>query len=190
MKNRTQFLFFVLASTLGLFSMTIGSEAAAPEKTKKAPAAEKKAAEEEEETVIGVDEARRRAQLLHETFHTTLRVIHSRYYREDEGLTIPSRSLEMVFGRLARLQKVKLRWLAVNAQAMDIDHNPRDKFEKSAVKALSKGEKEYERVEDGIYKHVGTIRLSSQCLKCHLPNRRSTRDRTAGLVISMPVKSD
>jgi hypothetical protein len=30
--------------------------------------------------------------------------------------------------------------------------------------------------------------LSSECLKCHLPNRTSTKDRAAGLVITMPVR--
>ncbi len=32
-----------------------------------------------------VDEARERAKLLHGTIHDTLQIVHSRYYREDQG---------------------------------------------------------------------------------------------------------
>lgn len=136
-----------------------------------------------------VTEARDRARLLHETIHGTLLVVHRDFYREDEGLPIPSRSMKYVFNKLERQWDVKIEWLAVNAQAMDVDHEPRDQFEKKAVVALSKGKLEFEGVEKGRYRHVGTIRLSSECLKCHLPNRRSNEDRAAGLVISMPLKT-
>ena len=32
------------------------------------------------------------------------------------------------------------------------------------------------------------ITLTNHCLKCHVPDRKSTEDRTAGLIISMPVQ--
>ncbi len=73
---------------------------------------------------------------------------------------------------------------------MNIEHNPRDEFEKKAVKALTSGKNEFEAVERGSYRYVGAITLSNECLKCHLPRRTSTDDRSAGLVISMPVKQD
>lgn len=137
-----------------------------------------------------VAEARGRAQLLHETIHGALQVMHRDFFREDEKLTIPSRSLEDVFRELARSYDVEVRWLAVNTEAMNVDHKARTDFEKTAVKALASGKQEFELSEDAVYRHAGVIRLSSQCLKCHVPNRTSTKDRAAGLVITMPLLND
>jgi hypothetical protein len=135
-----------------------------------------------------VDEARGRAALLHETIHATLQFVHAQYYREDEGLLLPAATLKSVFRELAERRKVELRWLVVEGRAMNIDHNPRDEFEKQAVKALGSGKDEFELAEDGVYRYAAPITLGSECLKCHLPNRTSNASRAAGLVISMPVE--
>lgn len=135
-----------------------------------------------------VAEARDRARLLHETFHGALQVMHRDFFDDEDTRNIPSRSLEDVFAELARSQHVKLRWLAVNAEALNVDHKPSDEFEKRAVKALSAGEQEYEAVAGDVYQYAGSIKLSSQCLKCHLPGRTSNKDRAAGLVITMPLE--
>ena len=135
-----------------------------------------------------VAEARGRARLLHEAIHGALQVMHRDFFREDEGLTIPSRSLEDVFREMARSYQVELRWLAVNTDAMNVDHKPQTEFEQSAVRALASGKLEFEAAEASIYRHAGAVRLSSQCLKCHVPFRTSTKDRTAALVISMPLE--
>lgn len=134
-----------------------------------------------------VAEAKARARLLHETLHGALQVMHRDFFDDEEPRKIPSKSLEDVFTELARSHNVKLHWLAINAEALSIDHKPRNEFEKQAVKALSSGEKEYESVTENSYRYVGSIKLASQCLKCHLPNRTSTKDRAAGLVITMPL---
>lgn len=135
------------------------------------------------------DEARVRSQLLHEMIHGALQVMHRDFYREDEGLPLPSRSLEDVFIELARTWGVEIRWLVVDAEAMNVDHLPRDDFEKQAVERLAAGESAFDAVIDGVYRHAGAVLLSSQCLKCHVPNRTTLEDRTAGLVISMPLKA-
>lgn len=134
-----------------------------------------------------VAQARARARILHETIHGALQVMHRDLFREDEKLTIPSQSLEDVFKELHRSHDVEARWLAVNTEAMNVDHRAQTDFEKDAVKALATGETEFESTDDRIYRYAGAIRLSSQCLKCHLPNRTSTEDRAAGLVISIPL---
>lgn len=134
-----------------------------------------------------VEEARGRARLLHETIHDTLQVIHAQYYREDEGLAIPAATLKRVFRELAERHNVEVRWLVVDARAMNVDHNPRDEFEKQAVKSFASGKDEYELTSSGIYRHAGLITLTSECLKCHLPNRTSNKSRAAGLVIAMPI---
>ena len=134
------------------------------------------------------DEARGRARLLHETLHGVLQVMHRDFFDDESTHRIPSRSLEDVFAELAREHKVSVRWLAVNAEALNIDHKPRSEFERNAVDALKAGKPEYELREKGVYRFAGAIRLSSQCLKCHLPNRTSTKDRAAGLVISIPMQ--
>lgn len=134
------------------------------------------------------EEAHTRARLLHETIHGSLQVMHRDFFLEDESITIPSHSLEDVFKELDRAYGVKVRWLAVNAKAMNIDNEPKSDFDKSAVTVLSDGKPEYDLLSNNIYQFAGSIRLPSQCLKCHLPRRTSNKDRVAGLVISMPLK--
>jgi len=133
-----------------------------------------------------VDEARARAEILHETVHGALQVMHRDFFLEDQGPTIPSQSLEDVFRELTRSHGVELRWLVVNTNAMNVENKARTDFEKQAVKVLAEGKSSFESTEGGVYRHAGAIRLASQCLKCHLPRRTSTKDRAAGLVISMP----
>lgn len=137
-----------------------------------------------------VDEARRRAEILHEAMHATLQIVHLQYFREDEGVAIPAATLRSVFRELSRRQGVELRWLAVNAQAMNADHEPASDFEKEAARKLAAGATSHEQVEAGTYRRVGVIGLESECLKCHQPTRMDTRPRTAGLVIAMPVAGD
>jgi hypothetical protein len=132
-------------------------------------------------------EARGRAELLHETFHGVLQVVHHQYYREDEGLPIPAATLKKVFQELASRKQVDVRWLAVNAAPMNLDHVPQNDFERKAVAALAEGNDAYESIEQGVYRRVAAITLTNECLKCHAPNRSSTKDRIAGLSISMPV---
>lgn len=134
-----------------------------------------------------VEEARARARLLHETIHGTLQVVHRDFF-EEESRSIPSHSLEDVFSELERSHQVHVRWLAVNAKAMNVDNEPQTDFEKEAVKALSSGQERFEAVSPERYQFVGAIRLSSQCLKCHLPARSSNAARTAGLVVTMPLR--
>ena len=134
-----------------------------------------------------IEEARDRAVLLHDLANETLRAIHDAYYREDEGLPIPAVLLRDVFGELATRRQVEFRWLAVDADAMNVDHKAKTDFEKKAVQALAAGEALHEETADGVYRHVGVVPLTSECLKCHLPNRRSTRTRHAALMIAIPV---
>lgn len=133
------------------------------------------------------DEARERARLLHGTIHDTLQIVHSRYFREDEGLPIPAATFKQVFQHLAERDDIELRWLAVDTRAMNIDHKPRNEFEKEAVRILLSGKDEYEAASDGVYRHVGRITLGADCLKCHLPGRSSNKSRAAGLMIAIPI---
>ena len=71
-------------------------------------------------------------------------------------------------------------FLAVNTAAMNVDHKPRTEFEHVAVRALESGKEAFEASNGEVYRRAGVIRLSSQCLKCHVPNRTSTKDRAAG----------
>lgn len=136
-----------------------------------------------------VAEARARARLLHETIHGSLQIMHRDFFRDDEGLPIPSHSLEDVFEELAKTYDVRIHWLVVNARAMNVDNRPRNDFEKQAVTALSSGKDYFEVHTKKQYQYAGAVRLASQCLKCHLPARNSNKSKTAGLVIQMPLKS-
>lgn len=176
MNNLQRLTFAALATAASLVIVVTGN--GAPPAVLEAPSTELPTA----------NEARARAQLLHETLHATLQVVHHEYYREDEALAIPAATLKKVFHELATRQKVELRWLAVNAQPMNADHIARDPFEKLAVAALADGKEAYEQAEDGVYRHAAAITLTSDCLGCHAPTRTSNKDRTAGLVITMPIQ--
>ena len=72
-----------------------------------------------------VEEARERARLLHGTIHDTLQIVHSRYYREDEGLTIPAATLKEVFKRLAERRRRQAPLAGRRRRAMNIDQTRR-----------------------------------------------------------------
>jgi hypothetical protein len=141
----------------------------------------------EQPAATTVSQARRQAEILHSTLHSSLRVIHDRYYREDEALPIPAAILGEVFKDVEAEQHVKLRWLAVEGLAMNSDHKPADEFERQAAEQLKAGKRSHEIAADGLYRRAAPITLSGNCLKCHMPDRRSTRDRVAGLIIAIPV---
>ncbi|MGV3485788.1 MAG: c-type heme family protein [Planctomycetaceae bacterium] len=134
-----------------------------------------------------VAEARARARLLHETIHGTLQVVHRDFFNEEDAHAIPSASLEDVFEELSKSYRVKVRWLIVDTDMVNVDHKAQDAFEENAVKSLAKGEQQLEAVEGETYRYAAPIRLASQCLKCHVKDRTSTDERTAGLLISMPL---
>ncbi len=136
---------------------------------------------------ISVEQARRQAEVLHSAMHATLQLTHHRYYREDEGLPIPAAVVKQIFREVKDEQGVELRWLVVEGQAMNSEHKAKDDFERAAVKALLDGQPSHEQVADGFYRHAGPIRLGNACLKCHVPDRKSTTERRAGLIISIPV---
>jgi len=137
-----------------------------------------------------VTEARSRARILHETLHGSLQVMHRDFFREDEGLTIPSRSLEDVFSELKQSYDLELHWLAVDTPAMNVDHQPTGEMQLKAAGALKDGDAEFEAVFEDRYYFAGPIRLSATCLSCHLSRRSSNDDRAAGLMISMPLHTE
>lgn len=178
MNRKSKTIWTMLSMATGLLLASLGAEATPPGK----PHTDANAA-----PLPSVEEARDRARLLYETIQATLQVVHHEYYREDEKIPIPARTLQKVFRELAERQKVEVRWLAVTGQAMNQDHLPQNDFEKKAVSALAAGAEEFELTDNGIYRRVGVITLTSECLKCHAPNRTNTKNRAAGLVIAMPI---
>jgi hypothetical protein len=71
---------------------------------------------------------------------------------------------------------------------MNSDHVAKMPFELAAVKALPAGKPSHEQIENGTYQRAGAIRLSNECLKCHVPDRTSMKNRTAGLIIAIPFE--
>lgn len=160
----------------GFTSAFLGSTAVWPDEPPKPTA-----------SLPSVAEARQRARLLHGTIHDTLQVVHARYFREGERLAIPAAALQDVFKQLEEREGIKLRWLVVEGRPMNIDHEPRDAFEKEAARLLASGRPEHELATPDLYRHAGPITLRAECLKCHLPSRSDNKPRTAGLLISVPV---
>lgn len=135
-------------------------------------------------------EAKTRATILHETFHGALQVMHRDFFREDDGLSIPSRSLEDVFAELEKSHGIELRWIAVDLKAMNIDNEPETGFEKRAAQQLKTGKTSFDETDENIYRFAGRIRLSATCLSCHASRRTNNDDRAAALVISIPLSTE
>lgn len=133
-------------------------------------------------------EAQSRAKLLHELVRGTLQVMHRDFFDEDNAHAIPSASMEDVFIEMQRSYDVQLKWLVVNTDVVNVDHQPSDAFEHDAVAGLAAGKSFVEATQENRYRYAGPIRLHSQCLKCHVKTRTNTRPRTAGLLISMPLE--
>ena len=177
-------LAWLMAGSLGgLVGLGVVAGQAAPPAEREEAVAEAAAA-----PAATVQEARARARLLHETIHGALLVMHRDFFDDDQLHSLPSQSLEDVFKELERSHRVEVHWLVVNGKVMNVDHKPRDEFERRAVAALDAGKEEIESVANGRYRRAGLIPLRNTCLKCHVPNRTSLEDRAASLVISMPVK--
>ncbi len=143
--------------------------------------------EDRVEPATSEGEARARAKLLHEMANGTLQVMHRDFFDDEDPHAIPSASMEDVFREMQRSFDVEMKWLVVNTDVVNVDHQPDTPFDKVAVKSLAAGEPYAEEVSAERYQYAGPIRLGSQCLKCHVKHRTSNRDRTAGIVISMPL---
>jgi len=136
---------------------------------------------------LPLEQARQRARLLHDIYESTLLTMHRHYFEPNKKQVIPSRALEDVFYTARRRWGVEARWLAVSAQAMNIDHKPKTPFEKKAVQLLARGNKRHEEVREGTYRVAAPIVLFANCIRCHTTRRRNP---VAGLVLSLPVKSE
>jgi len=137
-------------------------------------------------------EARRRAEMFHETIESTLMLMHREYFEEGgdgkRANMIPSKALESVFHRVSRRSHIEARWLAVNAQAMSVDHRPQDAFERQAVRALTKGNQEFVAGENGSFRRATPIALFGSCVKCHAPPPMNPAvRRVAGLLVKIPI---
>ncbi len=185
----SQFRAMLFAALAALASLSVtASGRNAPADEREADPAVKPPRVVQADMPSSADEARGRAKLLHETLHGTLQYMHREYFREGEKLAIPAATMKNVFRDLEATRGVKVRWMAVNARAMSVDHEPADAFEKEAAAAIGEGKEFHEAVEDSTYRYVGAIALHAECLKCHLPARRDNKPRAAGVAISLPIR--
>jgi hypothetical protein len=100
--------------------------------------------------------------------------------------------MEDLFSRIARQENIQARWIAVNTRAMSIDHRPRNDFERQAAKLIAAGKRDYELVQDGVYRRAQGISLMNKgCLNCHVGFTVSGKsERFAGLVITIPLTKE
>jgi hypothetical protein len=138
-----------------------------------------------------VEKARAQAKLMHQMYAATLDVMHHHYFRSDRAV-LPARALEDVFSQMENQTSIKAKWIAVNAKAMSVHHEPVGDFEKQAVKAIVAGKGEFERVEDGVYLRAGAIPLGAGCINCHTGffAKGPNSPRFAGLVIRVPLPKE
>lgn len=151
--------------------------------------AEEKAAPAAVKPLPSPAEARVRAQLVHASIDGALRVMHRDFFRKGESKAIPSDSLRDVFKNLSADWGLSVRWLASDDTVQNKENRAVDGFGERALKAITGGEKEFSEVEGGQLRFAGVIVLQNQCLKCHVPNRKSLEERFAALEVSMPVQA-
>mgnify|MGYP001158244681 FL=1 len=143
----------------------------------------------EEPESLSITEAKARVSILESVYLSTLHNVHRKYFNSNtDRLPVPSRVLEDVFFSVDQQHGTKSRWIAVNAPAMNLEHKPKDGFEKRAAKELAKKTR-YEELDNGIYYSARSITLFASCQKCHLSAlaQQSSGRRVAGLVVSLPL---
>lgn len=179
-----------LAATAVVFSTAL-AWSAAPPTGPESEAGHGSAGKAESARPITVAEARERAKLMHAIHSATLEALHHHYFRR-EGAVLPARAMDDVFAEVNKATKIKTRWIAVNTPAMSVDHKPQTAFEEDAAAALGSGHDAFERVVKGVYHRAGVIPLGSGCVSCHtrFGAPPTKKQRVAGLVISIPVKSE
>ena len=179
---------FAAVVSLCFLGLTLVSSAEPP--ARDAGAKQKaKQAEEHPRAPLSLAEARKRAELAHNFYSATLDAMHRSYFTSATA-PVPARVMERMFKDVEREENLKARWIAVNARAMSIDHEPDTDFEKEAAREIAAGKRSYERVENGVYQRAGAISLMNHgCLTCHHGfGKKNTKDRFAGLIISIPVQ--
>ncbi len=124
---------------------------------------------------------------MHELVRGTLQVMHRDFFDDENPHTIPSASLEDVFKEMDKSFDVQIKWMTVDTDLVNVDHRPQTEFEQQAAKQLAIGKPFIDASGAERYQFAGAIRLGSQCLKCHVKLRTDNRDRTAAVLISMPV---
>lgn len=140
---------------------------------------------------VSVDTARDRARTLHKVYSSTLDVLHDHYFHANRAV-LPARAMEDIFSLAEAESDVKVRWIAVNAKAMSVDHEPSDDFEKEAARRIATGDKAIEQIGTQTYRFAGSIPLQESCVQCHMGTftAQSVKPRFAGLVISIPIKAE
>lgn len=175
----------LVIATIGLLSQE-GNAVFCAEKNELTSATDSEA---EQKQRLPLEIARDRAEVMHDLYEATLEVMHHRYFHGDRA-TVPARAMQDIFSIIERQSEVEARWISVNMKAMSIDHEPETKFEKAAARAIAKGRKHIDVVEEGFYRRAGAIPLSAGCVGCHggLSSGSSTTPKFAGLVISVPIQ--
>jgi len=97
---------------------------------------------------------------------------------------LPAAAFHAALAALEEEHAVTLRWLAVDDEGMKTDHRSETDFERQTVAALRGRKDTCEQFDDEVYRRAAASTLKNQCLKCHFPQRRSTADRKAGLIVT------
>lgn len=185
---------FAAVVSLCVLGLTLVSSAEPPARDagarQKGTPASAQQTEEHQRAPLTLAEARQRAELAHNFYSATLDAMHRSYFTSATA-PVPARVMERMFKDVEREENLQARWIAVNARAMSIDHEPDTDFEKTAAKEIAAGKGSYERVENGVYQRAGAISLMNHgCLTCHHGfGKKNTKDRFAGLIISIPVQA-
>ncbi|MDP1798983.1 MAG: DUF3365 domain-containing protein [Planctomycetaceae bacterium] len=138
-----------------------------------------------------LEEARNRAELMHDIYLATLDSMHRRYFHGERAI-VPARVMEDIFSRIEKQHQLQARWISASLSPMSINHEPKTPFEKQAAQKIAKGDEVVETIEDGYYRRAGSVALSGGCVSCHagLFATTSTTPKFAGLILSIPVTAE
>lgn len=155
------------------------------------PAASPANAPADKEKPVTVATARDRAKLMHDVYLATLDSMHEHYFDGNRTM-VPARAMEDVFANIKEKSKIQARWISVNMDPMNIDHEPKTAFEKRAATELADGKPDLEIIEGRYYRRAAPVPLASSCVSCHggFFKGQSKTEKFAGLVISIPVTRD
>ena len=181
----------LLAGVIGVLGLALTLNADPPRSPAKGAQAKGSSGEQQDDGRVSVAVARDRARLMHTVYSATLDSMHHHFFRRERAV-LPARAMEDVFAEVDRETKIKSRWIAVNAPAMSVNHEPKTAFEIKAAAAIAAGKTEFEQIENGYYYRAGSIPLGSGCVTCHtrFSPTPDKKPRFAGLVITIPVKDE
>jgi len=134
---------------------------------------------------LTLEEARQRVALLDDAYHLLLEEVHHAYPVKS-GRPVAATVIRRLQQRMGELGWPRSRFLAVNGVLMNLDHLPKDEFERRVVVAMKSGSRHVEQVERGTLRAATFVSLGGSCFSCHWSE--GDMASTAAISWTLPLK--